>query len=463
MPDASALMGSAPIPRLILRFALPATLGVLANALYNIVDRVFIGHYVGAEGLAAISVVFPIILLVVAFSALIGVGTASQISRDLGAQDQKRAEIALGNGVTASVFFLALTAPLLLFNIPAIVRLCGATERIAPLTETYLKITGPAIPVQFLSMVLIAAMRAEGHPRHAMWAMVLGSLFNVALDWWFIAGLGMGVAGAAWGTAGAQIFAFLWLLAFYARRRGALRLSPDRFRPRWRVLAETCAVGVSPFLINIFFSVMLVAFNLLLGQYGGEMAISAMGIFFGLDSLLFMPVTGIGEGAMPIIGYNYGARRWDRLRETVKIALLFSVGYYILSEAAAMLWAEELASLFTDGDAELIALAARCMRIGYAALPFSAAAIIVGYTLEALGRARASFCFNLIRQLVGIALIVILPRFLGVDGVWITFPAIDLVGGLAAMLLLRREVRNLRRTENSEARIKASAARAPAP
>lgn len=304
MPDASALMGSAPIPRLILRFALPATLGVLANALYNIVDRVFIGHYVGAEGLAAISVVFPIILLVVAFSALIGVGTASQISRDLGAQDQKRAEIALGNGVTASVFFLALTAPLLLFNIPAIVRLCGATERIAPLTETYLKITGPAIPVQFLSMVLIAAMRAEGHPRHAMWAMVLGSLFNVALDWWFIAGLGMGVAGAAWGTAGAQIFAFLWLLAFYARRRGALRLSPDRFRPRWRALAETCAVGVSPFLINIFFSVMLVAFNLLLGQYGGEMAISAMGIFFGLDSLLFMPVTGIGEGAMPIIGYN---------------------------------------------------------------------------------------------------------------------------------------------------------------
>ena len=197
MPDASSLMGSAPIPRLILRFALPATLGVLANALYNIVDRVFIGHYVGAEGLAAISVVFPIILLVVAFSALIGVGTASQISRDLGAQDQERAEIALGNGVTASVFFLALTAPLLLSNIPAIVRLCGATERIAPLTETYLKITGPAIPVQFLSMVLIAAMRAEGHPRHAMWAMVLGSLFNVALGWWFIAGLGMGVAGAA--------------------------------------------------------------------------------------------------------------------------------------------------------------------------------------------------------------------------------------------------------------------------
>ncbi|WP_302295454.1 MATE family efflux transporter [Pyramidobacter piscolens] len=463
MPDASALMGSAPILRLILRFALPATVGVLANALYNIVDRVFIGHYVGAEGLAAVSVVFPVILLVVAFSALIGVGTASQISRDLGAQDQERAEIALGNGVTAAAFFLALTVPPLLIWLPEVVRLCGATERITPLAENYLKITGPAIPFQFFGMILAAAMRAEGHPRHVMWSMVLGSLLNVALDWWFIAGLGMGMAGAAWGTAGAQLFAFLWLLAFYARRRGALRLPLDRFRPRRAVMAEMCAVGLSPFLINVFFSIMQTAYNLLLGKYGGETAISAMGIFFGLDSLLFMPVTGIGEGAMPIIGYNYGARRYDRLRETVKIALRLSIGYYILSEATAMLWAEKLVSFFTDDNPALIVLAARCIRIGYAALPFSAAAIIVGYTLEALGRARTSFCFNLIRQLVGIALIVILPRFLGVDGVWIIFPAIDLVGGLAAMLLLRREVRNLRRTENSEARIKASAARAPAP
>ncbi|MCI6260313.1 MATE family efflux transporter [Pyramidobacter sp. SM-530-WT-4B] len=463
MQNALNPMGSAPIPRLILRFALPATVGVLANALYNIVDRVFIGHYVGAEGLAAISVVFPIILLVVAFSALIGVGTASQISRNLGAQDLERAEIAFGNGLTATAFFLALTVPPLLIWLPEVVRLCGATERIMPLTETYLKITGPAIPFQFFGMVLAAAMRAEGHPRHVMWSMVLGSLLNVVLDWWFIAGLGMGVAGAAWGTAGAQLFALLWLLAFYARRCGALRLTLDRFRPRHAVIAEMCAVGLSPFLINVFFSVMLTAFNLLLGKYGGEMAISAMGIFFGLDSLLFMPVTGIGEGAMPIIGYNYGARNFARLRETVKIALLLSIGYYILSEAAAMLWAEKLASLFTDDNPELIALTARCMRIGYAALPFSGAAIIIGYTLEALGRARASFCFNLIRQLVGIALIVILPRFLGVDGVWITFPAIDLVGGLAAALLLRREARNLHRTKNCGVGIKASAAHTPNP
>ena len=296
--------------------------------------------------------------------------------------------------------------------------------------------------------------------------MIIGHIVPYALECGLTAaqaGLGMGVAGAAWGTAGAQLFALLWLLAFYAQRRGSLQLTLDRFRPRHAVMAEMCAVGLSPFLINVFFSVMLTAFNLLLGKYGGEMAISAMGIFFGLDSLLFMPVTGIGEGAMPIIGYNYGARNFARLRETVKIALLLSIGYYIFSEAAAMLWAEKLASFFTDDNPALIALAARCMRIGYAALPFSAVAIIVGYTLEALGRARASFCFNLIRQLVGIALIVILPRFLGVDGVWITFPAIDLVGGLAAALLLRREARNLHRTKNCGVGIKASAAHTPNP
>ena len=441
MTESFELMGTAPIPRLILHFALPATVGVLANALYNIVDRIFIGHYTGAAGLAAISVVFPVVLASVAFSAMVGVGASSQISRALGAQNPERAQRAFGNGIFASALINLLTVVPLLVWLPEAVRLCGAPGGAFELTCTYLRITGPFIPVAFLTMVLMSCMRAEGHPRYAMWGMVLGSLVNVLLDWWFIAGLNMGVAGAAWGTAAAQMFGLAWMGAFYAFRRGTMRLSLRSMKPDKAVLAEIFAVGFSPFLINIFFAVMMMCFNILLGKYGGELAVSSMGIFFGLDSLLFMPVTGIGEGAMPVMCYNYGARNWERLRQTVKIALTVSVVYYALSEAAAMVWPESLASLFTSDNPELIRLTARCMRIGYAALPFGAVAVIVGYMLEALGRARVSFWFNLLRQIFALTLLAVLPVFFGVDGVWLSFPAIDFTGGIACIFLLRNEAK----------------------
>lgn len=415
--------------------------GVVANALYNIVDRVFIGHFVGAPGLAAVSIVFPIVLSVVAFSSLISTGTASQISRALGAKKLPLAQRAFGNGIFASLVLNAIAVIPLMIWLPAVVRMCGASEHIAPLTETYMRITGPFIPIQFLSMVLMSSLRAEGFPRHAMWGMVLGSLLNVVLDWWFIAGFQMGVAGAAWGTSVSQVFAFLWIGSFYARRRGALRVSLSSMKPSAPILAEMAAVGMSPFLINIFFAIMFALFNLLLGKYGGEIAVSAMGIFFGVDSLLYMPVTGIGEGAMPVIGYNFGARNFDRLRRAVKIALLISVGYYVLSEAVALVWPEKLAALFTSEEPELIALASRNMRVGYSALPFGGIAVISGYTLEALGRARVAFCFNMTRQIFAITLLFILSALLGVDGVWLTLSAVDLMGGLACLFLLKRESR----------------------
>ena len=439
MQDQSALMGTAPIPQLILRFALPATVGVLANALYNIVDRIFIGQYVGADGLASISIVFPLVLLVVAFSALIGVGTSSQISRSLGAQDFRRAERALGNALFASLAFLAVIMPPLLLFMPDVVMLCGATEHIAPLTLNYLAICAPAIPLQFIAMVLMVTMRAEGHPKHAMWAMVGGALMNVVLDWYFIARLNMGVAGAAWGTAISQAAAFLWVISFYVRRTGVLPVTLKNMRPSASILKEMVAIGISPFLINIFFSGAMAIFNLLLGKYGGELAISAMGIFFGLDSLFFMPVTGIGEGATPLIGYNYGARNYDRLRQTVKISMMCAVIYFTFSAFVAITWPEVFVALFSKDNEELVRITARSMRIGYACLPLGGICVISSYTLEALGRAKTAFFFNLARQFLIIPSLLLLPPIFGVDGVWATFPLIDFLGGLTGALLVWRE------------------------
>ena len=431
-------MGTDPVPALILRFALPATVGVLANALYNIVDRVFIGRAVGPAGLAAISIVFPIVLAVVAFSALFGVGSASQISRFLGAGDRERAESALGSGLCCAAIFLALALPPMLLALPQVASLCGARGEMMPLTETYLRITAPAIPAPFLTMVLMGSLRAEGRPRPAMWAMVLGAGLNVLLDWLFIIVHGMGVAGAAWGTALSQLFALLWTLAFYLLRKSELRLSFRCLRPQLQNVREMLGVGMSPFLLNIFFSVMLALFNVLLGSHGGELAVSAMGIFFGIDSLLFMPVTGIGEGTMPVVGYNYGAHSFARVRQAVRLALAASIAWYTVSEVVAFVWPETLASFFTT-DAELLRQTARSMRIGYAALPLGAVAVIGCYVLEALGRAKTSFIFNVFRQSLSIALLIVLPRFLGTDGVWLTLPAADVIGGASMAFLLRRE------------------------
>ena len=441
MQDQALLMGTAPIPRLILRFALPSMVGLLANALYNIVDRIFIGHYVGADGLASISIVFPLVLLIVAFASLIGVGSASQISRRLGAQDYAKAQQAFGNGLFASAAFLCLTMPLLMLLMPQIIMLCGATEHIAPITGVYLAICAPAIPLQFLAMVLMNAMRAEGQPQQAMWGMIVGALANVVLDWYFIARLHMGVAGAAWGTVIAQIAAFLWIAFFYVRRRGVLRISLRSMHPSWPVLREMTAVGISPFLVNIFFSLAMVIFNVLLGKYGGEIAISAMGIFFGLDSFFFMPVTGIGEGASPLIGYNYGAGNFDRLRQTVRIAMTLAVAYFVFSAFVAVTWPEALVALFSKGNDELVRVTARSMRIGYACLPFSGVCLISVAVLESLGRAKTAFLFNLIRQLTLIPILLLLPRLWGVDGVWATFPVIDFLGGVAGALLVKAESR----------------------
>ncbi|MBP3848482.1 MAG: MATE family efflux transporter, partial [Pyramidobacter sp.] len=216
------------------------------------------------------------------------------------------------------------------------------------------------------------------------------------------------------------------------------RLSLRCLRPQLQNVREMLGVGLSPFLLNIFFSVMLALFNVLLGSHGGELAVSAMGIFFGIDSLLFMPVTGIGEGTMPVVGYNYGAHSFARVRQAVRLALAASIAWYTVSEVVAFVWPETLASFFTT-DAELLRQTARSMRIGYAALPLGAVAVIGCYVLEALGRAKTSFTFNVFRQSLSIALLIVLPRFLGTDGVWLTLPAADVIGGASMAFLLHRE------------------------
>lgn len=440
MADAvSSQMGSAPIPLLLLRFVLPALAGSLANALYNIVDRAFIGHYVGATGLAAVSVVFPIIITLIAFGALAGTGSASQVSRFLGKNDLKEARSSFDTCITSSLLFVTLACVTIWIFLDEVIFACGGSGHVAELTKIYLKILVPFFPFQFMTLVLMTCCRSQGRPAPAMWAAIIGSLGNVVLNWIFIIRMGMGIAGAAWGTGLAQVLSFMWIsvpffshtaeLSFFSLR---IRIIKDRF-------CEMVAVGLSPFLINIFFSVMITGYNLLLNKYGGELALSAMGIFFGIDSLLYMPIIGFGEGALPVMAYNYGAKQFGRLKQAIKLSLIVSVGYFTCSLAVAELCPEVLVALFSKGNVELTLLASHFMRIGYSALPLGAVSAFVSYILEALGKAKLAFNLIVARQILAYTLLFVLPPFFGADGVWFSLPAIDTVGAIVGLFMLANQ------------------------
>ena len=429
-------MGKDPIPSLLLRFILPAMAASIASALYNIIDRAFIGHCVGTAGLAAVSVVFPIVLTLLAFSSLAGTGTASQVSRYLGEGDAERAHAAFDTCVTASLIAVLSASAALWLWTDGVIALCGGSGQIASLTRVYLRILIPFMPAQFLSLVLMACLRAQGRPAPAMWGSVLGSLVNVALDWLFIVRMDMGIAGAAWGTAAAQAFCFVWVCVPFVRRTGELDFRSLRARIVVARLCEMCEVGASPFLVNMFFSVMMAIYNIQLKKYGGELALSAMGVFFGVDALLYMPITGLGEGSLPVMAYNYGAREYDRLKQAVRLSLLSSMAYFCCSLTVAEFCPEVLVAMFSRSDPELSALTAHFMRIGYCALPLGAVSMVAGYIFEALGKAGLAFKLIVARQILAYALLFVLPPLFGPDGVWYSLPAIDGLGGIVGGFML---------------------------
>ncbi|PIE55140.1 MAG: MATE family efflux transporter [Dethiosulfovibrio peptidovorans] len=447
----SSRMGQEPVGWLLFQFSIPAIVGMVASALYNIVDRMFIGHVVGSRGLAAVTVTFPFFLFIIASGILIGVGTSSQISRALGEGRHDWAQAAMGNGIMAMM-----GASILVISVGAVfmddlMRLCGATPALMPMIRSYLEVILWGVPFQLVSFCGNYFIRAEGHPRHAMWTLILGAGGNVVLDWLFIVRMNMGVRGAALGTVLAQVVASLWVLSFYVRRMGGLDLR--EIRPQRDIMVEMVTVGFSPCMMEMFFVLIMVVLNRTLSRLGGEVAVSAMGIFFSLDSLLFMPVVGIGEGAQPLIGYNYGAGKFDRVSRTVFLAMTAAVVFFLGSLVVAETVPHLLVRLFNDDNRSLADLAVRAIRIGYAGAPMAGVAIISAFFFQALGKARQSLALNLCRQVLFLLPpLILLPPLMGVDGAWLSFPIMDVGGGLMGGWMVRSEMARWRRSDDHEAK-----------
>lgn len=430
---------------LLVKLSLPATVGMVVNAMYNVLDTVFVGQGVGPLAIAALSIVFPIQTIVSAVAQGIGVGTASIISRQLG---EKKAEEAAAVVGTAYATVLAVTATLVallfVFMKPILV-LFGASPETMPYAMEYASIVGAGFFFFSMSMCASTILRAEGDTKASMAGMITGALVNAVLAPLFIFVLDMGVRGAGYGAVAGQTASCLYLFGRYARRKTAVPLRRAHFRIRADILGKSVVLGLPAFMQSAGLSLLVFLVNTTAGAYGGDAAITTYGMAFKLLMIVIMPVIGVVQGFQPIAGYNYGARRFDRVRASLKVTMLTAAGISMVGYAFMMLFPRVGVGFFTS-DPELIKTGARALRIIVACIPAAAVQMTGSVYFQAVGKATESIILGLSRQFfILIPLVLVLPLFLGLDGVWISYPLADILATSLTLVLLVRELKKLGR------------------
>ena len=436
------LMGEQKIFRLLLRFSVPAVIGMMVQALYNVVDRVYIGHAVGSIGIGATTIAMPMMLIGFGFALLIGIGANALVSIRLGEQRQDKAEQVLGNAtVMLLISSTVLTTLGLLFTTPAL-KFFGATDTILPYARDYIRIIMMGWVIQTIGFGLNNFIRGEGNPRMAMLTMLIGSILNMTLDPVFIFGLGWGMKGAATATVIAQTISTAWVLYYFLSGRSILKIKVKYFRLEKAVVWRILAVGFAPFVMHITDSMMSALVNNQLKIYGGNLGISVLGIIISLMMIIFMFIIGVSQGVQPIIGYNYGALKYDRLKQALGQAILVVTCGVLAGYVAIMLFPTYLVRIFNKEDQALIELGGHALRIFFLLLPLVGFQAIASNFFQALGKAKqASFLVLSRTVLLQVPGILLLPHFFGLDGVWLATPVSiggsSLITGIFLFITLR--------------------------
>lgn len=438
-----------PIAKLLLKFAVPAMTGTIVTSLYNVIDRIFLGRYVGELGIAATTVAMPLMMIVMAIGMLIGFGTNSQISLKLGEKKHAEAEQLLGQGLflftITSILFtlvsLALMRPLLI--------LFGATENVLPYAQTYLSIVVIGTLPHQISFGANSFIRGEGNPKIAMATMIIGGVLNIIFDYLFIAILGWGIAGAAWATVFGYSVSAIWVIYYYLSGQSLLKLRRENFCLRMDSTKGVLLMGSPHFIMNTISSIQMSLFNNQLARYGGDNAISVMGVIMSFNLVWLMPVIGISQGLQPIVGYNYGARNFARVRKALLMAIFAATFLCIVFFTVIEIFPEYVFMMFTgDKNSEFVSTGTEAIRRFLFLLPLVGYLIITGNYFQFTGRPKHSLALTVIRQIVFlIPAIMILPSYFGLNGVWYAMPASDAGGLLLTSFFFIRELKKLK--ENS--------------
>ncbi len=448
--DRSAQLEQGRIGPLLLRFSAPAIVGMMAQAFYNLIDALFVGRAMGDDAIAGISVAFPFMLIVLAFGMLIGFGAAAQVSIRIGQRRKPEAEHILGNAfVLLIIASILITAAGLLWLDP-ILMLFGANDAILPYAHDYLRIIVMGTIFQSIAFGLNAVIRGEGNPRVAMYSMLISVVLNTILAPIFIFGFGWGMQGAALATVASQAVSAVWVLTYFLGRTSLLKLHARHLRLNGPICAGILVIGSPPCAMQLASSVMQGLLNHQLGIYGGVPAIAIMGIIYRVFMIIAMPIFGINQGAQPIIGYNYGAGRFHRVKKTLQIAVLAASAITVFGFAVMMLFPAGLIRLFDPHDEHLIALGSHAVRVVAIMLPTVGFQIVSASYFQAVGKPREAMLLMLSRQLlILIPALLVLPAFFGLDGVWASIPVADFASSMLTGLCLFLELRRLSHRESS--------------
>lgn len=407
-------LGTAPVGKLLFQLAVPAIAAQIINLLYNLVDRVYIGHMPGngALALTGVGVCMPVIMVVSAFAALVSMGGAPRASIFMGKQDNQTAERILGNCfLLQMIISLALTAILLLWNRPLLL-MFGASENTIGYATAYMNIYAVGTIFVQLTLGMNAFITAQGFARTGMLSVLIGAVCNIILDPLFIYGLGMGVRGAALATVISQAVSTVWVVSFLCGKKTILKIRKKNLGLSGKVILPCMALGLSPFIMQASESVIMVCFNASLLKYGGDIAVGAMTILTSVMQFSMLPMQGISQGAQPISSFNYGAGNKERVKKVFWLLLASCLTYAMLLWAAIMIFPQMFAKIFTP-DAELIEFTLRALRVYAGCMGLMGAQIACQMTFISLGNAKASILVAVMRKFILlIPLIYILPQIL---------------------------------------------------
>jgi putative MATE family efflux protein len=419
--------------------------GVVANTLYNIVDRIFIGRGVGAEALSGVSVVFPIMLIMMGFGMLIGIGAGVMVSINLGRKNKDRAEKILGTGFVMMLLVSAVLTVVGFILKKPLLRSFGATLETFRYANDYLNIILFGIVFQMVGFSLNNIIRAEGNARVAMYSMLLSAGINIVLNPVFIFILGWGVKGSALATVISMIILDIWVIAHFRSSRSVVKLRKEYMKADMVIFKDILAIGISPFAMQVAGSFVHGILNTKLIFYGSNLAVGAMGIINSVVSLVVMTIVAINMASQPIIGFNYGAKMTGRVREALKKALIAASFIGLFSFVLIEIFAKELVEMFNTSSPELTRIAIPGLRTFILAMPVIGFQIVTGNYFQSVGKAKTAMILTLLRQvLVLLPLLLVLPPLLGLRGIWIASPVADLVSAMIVSFFLAHEWRKLR-------------------
>lgn len=454
--ERSEMLGNAPVTSLMIKFAVPSIIAMLVGALYNIVDQLFIGNAVGPLGNAATNIAFPFTTSCLSLALLFGIGGASCFNLSMGRGDREKAPYFVGNATVMMIICGVVLLVVTQIFLTPLLKLFGSPDDVLPLAQEYVGITSWGFPFMIITTGGGHLIRADGSPKMTMFCNLLGAVINTGLDALFVLALGWGMSGAAWATIIGQIISGTVAIAYLTRYK-TVHLGLKHLRIRWRYTSKIIAIGMASFFNQIAMMVVQIAMNNLLKHYGalsvyGEsIPIAVSGIVMKVNQITFSIVIGLGQGAQPIISFNYGAQKYDRVKKALRSAVTVGTGVALLAFFMFQLFPREIIAMFGDGTDEYFEFGVKFFRIFLFFTWLNCLQPIASTFFTSIGKSFKGAFLSLTRQILFLLPpMIILPVFMGIDGILWAGPFADLLSAAAAIILIAVELRIMKRQESDK-------------